>query len=115
MVWVGLAVILGDVHWQPKTLGIEGRSDRCPESQGAKVIRGRALAPSLRGTGPRLSVASGLNGVADVAVVSNPVARREKPRRKVMPSFPPGLGVLGSPPIRAIAGGVAPASHRPRV
>ena len=48
----------------------------------------------LRGTGLRLRVAPGFDGVMDVAVVVDPVAHGGTPRRKVTPSLLPRLGAL---------------------
>jgi hypothetical protein len=92
---------------------IGGRSDRCPKCQEPKVIRGRAPTPLLRGIGPRLSVASSLDGVMDVAVVVDPMAREGTPWRKVTSSLLSRLGALGLWPIRAFIGGVtaAPFAH----
>jgi hypothetical protein len=76
-----------------------GRLDRCPERQGGEVIWGGAPAPSLRGTRLRLSVVLGLDGVVDVAVIANPVARGGTPRRKVTPSLLPWLGTPSLQPV----------------
>jgi hypothetical protein len=57
-------------------------------------------------------MASSLNGVTDVAVITDPVACEGGTlRRKVMSSLLPRLGTLGQL-IRAVARGVAAASHR---
>jgi len=66
--------------------------------------------PPLRGIVLRLSVAPGLNGVADVAVIADLVARGGTPRRKVTPSLLPGLGTLSLRPVGAVVGGVTTAS-----
>ena len=75
MVWVDLNVILGYVRQWPKAPRLGGCLDRCPKRQGAEVIWDRALTPSLRGTGLRLSMAPGLDGVMDIVVVADLVAR----------------------------------------
>jgi hypothetical protein len=82
----------------PRTL--EGQSDL-----------GEALAPSLRGTGPHLSMASGLDGVMDVVVVTDLVACGETSRRKVASLLLPRLSAPGSQSVRAVAKGVVVASH----
>ena len=56
-----------------------------------------------------LSVASGLDGVTNVAVVVDPVVRGGTPRRKVMPSLLLRLGAPGLWLVRAIVGGVTAA------
>jgi hypothetical protein len=47
MVWVGLAIILGDVRQRSEPPRVGGHSDRRPERLGAKVIRGAAPYLSL--------------------------------------------------------------------
>ena len=74
------------------------------------MIRGGTPALSLRGMGLRLSVALGLDGVTDITVVVDPVARGGTPRRKIAPSLLTRLGALGTWLVRAIAGGVTAAS-----
>jgi hypothetical protein len=59
--------------------------------------------------GLHLSVASGLDGVTDVAVVADPMARGG-PRRKVVPSLLSRLGALGSWPIKTVGRDVDAAS-----
>ena len=55
-------------------------------------------------------MALGLDGVADIAIVADPVPREGTPRRKVVPSLLPRFGVPGPWPVRAIAGGITAAS-----
>jgi hypothetical protein len=107
MVQVGLTVVLGDVHQGPETPGVGSHPDRCTKHQGAKVIRGGTPTSPLRGAGLRPSMASGLDGVTDVA---NLVERWGTLRRKVMPSLLARLGTLGPRPVRAVAGDVVVAS-----
>ena len=95
MILVGLAVVLGDVRQWPKTPRVGSRLDRYPECQGAKVIQGCALSPSLKGTGLRLSMAPSFNGVTDIMVIADLVVRRGMPRRKVTPSLMLRLGTPG--------------------
>ena len=73
------------------------------------MIRGDAPAPSLRGTRLCLSMVPRLDGVMDIAVIADPVARGGMLRRKVMPLLLPRLGTLGPWPVRAIDGGVSAA------
>ena len=68
----------------------------------------------LRGTGLHLSVAPGLDGVANVAVVIDPVPHRGTSRRKAAPSLLSGLGTLGPWPVRAVAEGVTAAPRHLR-
>ena len=74
------------------------------------MIWGGAPIPLLRGMILHQSVAPGLDGVADVAVIADPVVRGGTPRRKVAPSLLPGLGTLSLRPVGAVVGGVATAS-----
>ena len=60
--------------------------------------------------GLRLSVVPDLDGITDVAVVSDQVVCGRAPRRKVVPSLLPRLGAPGPPPVGAVAGGVAATS-----
>jgi hypothetical protein len=60
--------------------------------------------------GLHLSVASGLDGVTDVAVVADPMAHGGTPRRKVVPSLLSRLGALGPWPIKTVARDVDAAS-----
>jgi hypothetical protein len=92
--------------------GVRGRLDRCPVRQGGEVIRGMAPAPSLMGTGLRLSMASSLDGVTDVMVIVDLVACGGTSRRKVVPSLLPRLGTPGPRPAGAVIGGIAAASCR---
>jgi hypothetical protein len=109
MVRVGLIIILGDVRRRPKMHGVGARLDRCPKHHGAKVIRDRAPALSLRGTVLRLSMALGLDDVTDVMVIANLVPCRGTLRRKVTPLLLLRHGTLGPRPDRAVAGGVTAA------
>jgi hypothetical protein len=52
-------------------------------------------------------MAHGFNGVADIVVIADLVARGEMLRRKVTHTLLPRLGALGPWPVRAIIGGVA--------
>jgi hypothetical protein len=79
--------------------------------QGAEVIQGEAPTLLLRGMGLCLSMASGFNGVTNVVIVADMVARGGTPRRKVATLLLPRLGASGLRPVRAIAGGVATAPH----
>jgi hypothetical protein len=76
------------------------------------VIQGGTPTSPLRGAGLHLSVAFGLNGVANVMVVADPVVCEGTPRRKVMPLLLPRLGTLGLWPVGAVAGGITGASFR---
>ena len=53
----------------------------------------------------------GFNGVMDVMVVANPMAREGILTRKVVPSLLLGLGALSPWLVRAVARGVIAASH----
>ena len=86
MVWVGLAIELGDMRRWLITPRVGGRPDCCLERQGGEVIQDGAPAPSLRGTGLCLSMAPGLDGVMNVTVVVDLVACGGTLRRKVAPS-----------------------------
>jgi hypothetical protein len=69
--------------------GVEGCSDRCPECLGGEVIWGGALAPLLGSAGLLLSMAPGLDGVADVTVIVDPMVHGGTPRGKLMPLLLP--------------------------
>jgi hypothetical protein len=57
-------------------------------------------------------VASGLDGVTDIAVVADPMARGGTLRRKAVPSLLSRLGALGPWPIKTVARDVdATSSH----
>jgi hypothetical protein len=56
-------------------------------------------------------MASGLDGVMDVVVITDPVACGETPRRKVTFLLLPRLSALGSQSVKAIARGAAAASR----
>jgi hypothetical protein len=92
MVQVGLIVILGDVHRWLKAPGVRGRLDRYPEHQGAEVIQGEAPTLLLRVMGLCLSMASGFNGVMNIVIITDMVARGGTPRRKVVTLLLPRLG-----------------------
>ena len=77
------------------------------------MIQDGALAPSLRGTGLRLSVVPGLDGVMDITIIADLVACGGTLRRKVMPLLLPRLGALSLWIVRVVAGVVSAASsHR---
>jgi hypothetical protein len=113
MVWVGHAIVHGDVCRWPKSSGVRGHPDHRPESLVAKVIQGSAFTPSLRSAALHVSVAPGLDGVADVTVILDPVARGGTSRGRLMPSLLLGLGALDPRAIRATTRGVTAAlGHR---
>ena len=66
----------------------------------------------LRGAGLCLGVVSSLDGVMDITVIADLVARQGMPMRKVVPSLLLRLGTLGPRLIRAVARGVATTPHR---
>ena len=109
MVWVGLAVVLGDVRRRLELPRVGGRLDCYPERLGAEVVRGGAPVPPLGSAGLRLSVAPGLDGIADVAVVADMVVRGGTPRGKLAPSLLTGLGTPGPWTAGATTRGVAAA------
>jgi hypothetical protein len=109
VIWVGLTIVLGDVRRWPKTPKVGSPSNRCPEHQGAKVIRGSTLAPLLRGMGLHLSMVPSFDGVTNIVIVTDPMMRGGTPRRKVTPSLLLRLGAPGSWPVRAVAKGVTAA------
>jgi hypothetical protein len=49
-------------------------------------------------------VTPGLDGVADIVVIADPVARRRTLRRKVVPSLLPRRGTLAPQLVRAVVG-----------
>ena len=57
-----------------------------------------------------MSMAPGLDGVIDIAVIADPLAHGGTPGRKVPPSLLLRLGALGSWPIGVVAKGVTAAS-----
>ena len=83
-----------------------GVSDCYPECHRAEVIWNRTPIPSLRSTGLCLGMASGLNGVMDIAVITDMVVCWQALRKKLAPSLLPGLGSPSPQTARAIIGGV---------
>jgi hypothetical protein len=75
------------------------------------VIQGEAPTLLLRGMGLHLSMVSGFNGVMNVVIITDMVARRGTPRRKVTTLLLPRLGASGLRPVKAIAGGAATAPY----
>jgi hypothetical protein len=74
---------------------------------------GGALIPPLGSAGLCLSVASGLDGVTHIVVITDMVARGWMMRGKLSPLLLPVLGSLGPQTIRDVARGVnAASSHR---
>jgi hypothetical protein len=106
MVWVGLATILGDVRRWSESPGVGGRPDRCPERLGAEVIRGGAPAPPLRSVGLCLSMVPSLNGVTNIAVITDSVVHGGTLRGKLTPLLLLGPSAPGPWVVGATAGRV---------
>ena len=72
-----------------------GPSESLPQTLGAEVICSSAPVPPLRSVVLRLGMASGLNGVVDIAVVANPVVCGRALRERFAPSLLSRFGALG--------------------
>jgi hypothetical protein len=97
----------------PESPRVEGHSDHCLEHLGAEVIQGGAFIPSLRSAGLRVNVAPSLDGVVDIAVIADLVAREETPKGRLVPSLLLGHGAPGLRAVGATARKVTTASgHR---
>jgi hypothetical protein len=84
-----------------------------PERLGAIVIQGGALTPLLRSARLCVSVAPGLDGVVDVAVIANPMAHGTTSGGRLVPSLLLGLGTPSSWAVGATTGRVTTAhGHR---
>jgi hypothetical protein len=78
-----------------------------PQTPGGRSDPGRPTAPSLRGMGLCMSMAPGLNGVTEVAVIVDPVSRGGgTPRRKVTPSLLLRLSAPGPWSVGVVVEGV---------
>ena len=110
MVWVGLAVVLGDVYQWPEPPRVRCRPDRHPKRLGTEVIQDDALAPPLRSAGLHVTMVPGLDGVMDVMVIANLVVHGRAPRGRIAPSLLSRLGAPGPWMAEATARGVTTAS-----
>jgi hypothetical protein len=82
-----------------------------PKTLGGQSDLGRGPLLIAQGYGTSLSMAPGLDGVANVMVIADPMACGGTPWRKVMPSLLPRLGALGPWPVKVVARGVTAAPH----